>query len=431
MDMVKDFVNEYSVRYNYYRKLAELCNTKCREQLRKSGIRSIVSYRAKSPESLEKKIIYRMKNAHYKSKEDIKADMKDLAGVRVALYFPRDIEEVEKIILSEFDLAEEPSKYDGSYLEYDKRFAGYRARHYKVRLKEHVLINNIPYNSEIIEIQVASVLMHAWAEVEHDLAYKMPEGGISDMEYALLAQLNGLVHSGEVTLEQLQTAINSRLESEERPFLDHYELASYILKNIPENLKYRTAAPTLGRADLLFEILKKLDKNKPSEIKKYLNSLVSGEEDKPLTLQLLEAMLNENNGKTVKDLYDFYQDISKEISKEAYMVFNTQFENNYKKNKLLIDEFLLKCVEFESTIRKVMANKKYELDDLQKIIQLYQKNGKEASAKVEDLYEMRNCIIRGIRVPSQNELTDAIIFMGKMLEKLNKLDNNGQEPEET
>jgi len=77
------------------------------------------------------------------------------------------------------------SKKSGS--SYGRRFSGYGAQHYHVRLK------NKAYEADRIEIQVASVLMHAWAEVEHDLLYKQLTGDPSPSERALLDQINGLV----------------------------------------------------------------------------------------------------------------------------------------------------------------------------------------------------------------------------------------------
>ena len=52
------------------------------------------------------------------------------------------------------------------------------------------------YTTARIEIQVASVLMHAWSEVEHDLVYKPLQGTLSDEELAILDELNGLVLAG-------------------------------------------------------------------------------------------------------------------------------------------------------------------------------------------------------------------------------------------
>lgn len=48
------------------------------------------------------------------------------------------------------------------------------------------------------EIQVASLIMHAWSEVEHDLIYKPMQGTLSEEELSILDELNGLVLAGEI-----------------------------------------------------------------------------------------------------------------------------------------------------------------------------------------------------------------------------------------
>jgi len=90
------------------------------------------------------------------------------------------------------------------------------------------------YANTLIEIQIASVLIHAWAEVEHDLAYKPQNGELSDEEYAILDELNGLVLTGEIALERLQKAGSQRLKLKQGKFRNHYELAGYIHEKIIE-----------------------------------------------------------------------------------------------------------------------------------------------------------------------------------------------------
>ena len=88
------------------------------------------------------------------------------------------------------------------------------------------------YAEASIEIQVASVLVHAWAEVEHDLVYKPLSGTLSEDEYAILDELNGLVLAGEISLERLQRAAKQRLSNVGERFNNHYELADYIYGKI-------------------------------------------------------------------------------------------------------------------------------------------------------------------------------------------------------
>lgn len=135
-------------------------------------------------------------------------DIVDLSGVRVALYFPAEREEVGRIIKSLFVPVVEPKEFPTpGQPTYEKRFSGYWATHYRVRLPE-ILLNESQkrYAEARIEIQVASVLMHVWSEVEHDLVYKPLQGQLSEEEYAILDELNGLALAGEVALERLPRA---------------------------------------------------------------------------------------------------------------------------------------------------------------------------------------------------------------------------------
>src|SRR5690606_9552985 len=95
----------------------------------------------------------------------------------------------------------------------------YWATHYRLKLRESSLQEGQKrYAAARVEVQVASVLMHAWSEVEHDLVYKPLQGTLSDEEYAILDELNGLVLAGEIALERLQKAGEARVTREGTPF---------------------------------------------------------------------------------------------------------------------------------------------------------------------------------------------------------------------
>lgn len=136
---------------------------------------------------------------------------------------------------------------------YNKRFSGYWANHYRVHMKEEIVQpSEKRYCAARIEIQVASVLMHAWSEVEHDLVYKPMQGTLSEEELAILDELNGLVLTGEIALERLQAAGNERIQNSKATFANQFELASYLynyLSNnfLPEDIKLR-----MGNIELLF-----------------------------------------------------------------------------------------------------------------------------------------------------------------------------------
>jgi ppGpp synthetase/RelA/SpoT-type nucleotidyltranferase len=234
MSVVENFMERYRKEYDFYLEAARLCRQKCDTELEQNGIRAIVTYRAKNPDRLKNKVASRNEQKPYTRVAQIYNDIIDLAGVRIALYFPGDAEEVERIIYALFDVKKKKEfPRDGGPRAYSTRFSGYAARHYRVQLRQADLDQAaVRYADAPIEIQVASVLIHAWSEVEHDLVYKPLSGRLSEDEYAILDELNGLVLTGEIALERLQRAQELRLRFNQGNFSNHYELAHYIYERV-------------------------------------------------------------------------------------------------------------------------------------------------------------------------------------------------------
>jgi ppGpp synthetase/RelA/SpoT-type nucleotidyltranferase len=101
-------------------------------------------------------------------------DITDLAGVRVITFFPRAIEDVDRAIRAELEVLERDDK--GDALDREERF-GYDSVHYLVRLRPDraPLREPAAYAGMVGEVQVRTILQHAWAEIEHDIRYKSPE----------------------------------------------------------------------------------------------------------------------------------------------------------------------------------------------------------------------------------------------------------------
>lgn len=95
----------------------------------------------------------------------------DKAGVRVIVFFPRTLVEVEEAIRHQFAVIE---KVDHTAQAIAQQRLGYLSVHYIVELRPDRL--NLPeYRSlrgHCAEIQVRTVMQHAWAEIEHDIQYK-------------------------------------------------------------------------------------------------------------------------------------------------------------------------------------------------------------------------------------------------------------------
>ncbi len=173
--IIQEFISQYKLEYDYFSNLAKKACDICDRDLSKYGIKAITSWRAKKPDSLSNKLAKRDKSKNYTSASDIRTDIADFAGVRIALYFPTEREEVDRLILNAFEvIAKKPFPDTDQNPNYQKRFSGYWANHYRVKIKKEDADQR--FCDTIVEIQVASVLMHAWSEIEHDLVYK-PNGG--------------------------------------------------------------------------------------------------------------------------------------------------------------------------------------------------------------------------------------------------------------
>ncbi|HEY9787508.1 MAG TPA: RelA/SpoT domain-containing protein, partial [Candidatus Obscuribacterales bacterium] len=137
--LIDKFMKDYERSYDYFFSAARLAADKLEETLIAQGIRAWVTFRAKRPNSLRKKIERRALSLAtpkiYRTVEDIYADISDLAGVRVALYFPQDRPIVGRIIHDMFDVSYEKEMQGSSNSEGDQRFPGYRATHYRAALK--------------------------------------------------------------------------------------------------------------------------------------------------------------------------------------------------------------------------------------------------------------------------------------------------------
>src|SRR6185436_1109301 len=133
--------------------------------------------------------------------------------------------------------------------------------------------------------------MHAWAEVEHDLVYKPIQGKLSEDEYAILDELNGLVLAGEIALERLQRAVKSRVGRQDIPFTNHYELAAHLSESAKTVLNSTIADAALGQVSLLFGFLKRASLLSPRHLAPFVGSIHSQIEQRPIAEQIIDQIL--------------------------------------------------------------------------------------------------------------------------------------------
>jgi len=125
----------------------------------------LITSRLKIKEKIEEKI--KIKEEKYGDLSDIT----DVAGIRIITYFEDEVDRIANIIEKEF-IVDKDNSIDKRKLEID-RF-GYKSLHYVVSIndKRIQLIEYTRFKNLKIEIQIRSILQHAWAEIEHDIGYK-------------------------------------------------------------------------------------------------------------------------------------------------------------------------------------------------------------------------------------------------------------------
>jgi ppGpp synthetase/RelA/SpoT-type nucleotidyltranferase len=226
--LIEDFLDQYKHEQPLYEEVASIVRRHLERILQEKGIKAVVSHRAKRTSSLRRKLMKRALEKKYGSVEDIYADIVDLAGVRVALYFPGDRERVGRIIMGLFDQLAPAKHFPADRKPTD--IAGYAADHYRSALKDPRFI------AMMVEIQVASVLMHAWSEVSHGLLYKPEHGTLTPQEINILKEVNAIVQYGEHKLEELQQSFEARTDEELHFQLTSSKTASGAVKSMVQKI---------------------------------------------------------------------------------------------------------------------------------------------------------------------------------------------------
>lgn len=414
MGLIEDFVARYTKEYDFYNQAARLASQMLEADLRASGVRSIVTYRAKDASRLEEKCRGRFSEKKYQSVDDIFEDIVDLAGVRVALYFPGEQEQVEKAILRLFSQLEKKRVFpDLKKQRPDKRFSGYSAAHYRVQLKEQEMSDlNKRYAKARIEIQVASVLMHAWSEVEHDLDYKQLEGDLSDQEQSILDQLNGLVMAGEISLRMLQEAGENRVASGERKFLNHYELAAHLLSRVNHLIDEPVGDAGLGRVDELFAMLVKTGKQTPQGLSSYLDSLHGNLEMRPLAEQVIDALLSEDSSR-----YKAYNSLRGELHAQEG---SENREESIRRRET--GHFLSTWVELEKLLREIYLTNGGDPNDrvipTGRLLRNLAGFDGATISEIDLLRQVRNRVAHGHNVPSVGVLMECTDRLKAVTERI-------------
>lgn len=101
-----------------------------------------------------------------------KEQITDLTGIRIICYVESDLDLICKVVEDNFEIDEPNSGDKSKLLGTDK--VGYKSIHYVATLKSDriALPEYKKFENHRFEIQIRTILQHAWAEIEHDRDYK-------------------------------------------------------------------------------------------------------------------------------------------------------------------------------------------------------------------------------------------------------------------
>jgi len=178
----EDYEKNYAA-YNEYAETVKTILEKAISEAKDVPRPQSIQCRAKSPDSLKPKLEARKKL----DSNSIEDEIKDLAGARIIFYTNADVDNFlnSRLIGENFEVDRDAIRIHHPTEENDG--VRYQAIHYTVQLKEDraKLPEYIKFKGMRCEIQIQTILNHAWSETSHDIIYKdkSPKGfGTEAME---------------------------------------------------------------------------------------------------------------------------------------------------------------------------------------------------------------------------------------------------------
>lgn len=211
---IKDrlIMDEYREQRADFVKLGEIVHTMLRSVAKEAGIPVMsIEHRIKDEKSLEGKL-YR-KGDGYQHLDDIT----DILGARIICYFNDDVDRIGQIIEQTFAIDYENSSDKRALMRADA--FGYLSLHYICTLPDE---EDYPdeLRSKSFEIQIRTMLQHAWSDINHDLGYKS-QFGVPRTITREFARLAGLLEIADNEFVRVRDDMNRYTEETRRKIIEN------------------------------------------------------------------------------------------------------------------------------------------------------------------------------------------------------------------
>lgn len=193
MGAISDFIEAFERDRDQYLVIEQDVEALCRNALQ--GIDFLWQSRVKATKSLDVKL--KGRNHQYEDELANVADAYDLIAGRIILARWLDIEKVEEIVKSIFNLKNRSQhpKPERDIGNLQARFRGYDELHFYVRRRGP---STIRFPDLVIEIQVMSPFMWGFTMLDHDIRYKELHGEPTEEILRSLELLKGIANLGEI-----------------------------------------------------------------------------------------------------------------------------------------------------------------------------------------------------------------------------------------
>lgn len=267
-ETIRNAVLRYHREYDRYLKLSARVAEICRfEIVEGNAIRAQVTFRAKSPKSLEGKLrrFAASGKKNLPSVQSVFDEVRDLAAVRIATYEQRHEDQVVQLVCKRFvDTKGKPPAFERKDKNAGDNSNFYRASHIEAFLPDFDVIGTYANVSDVpCEVQVCSMMAHVWNEIEHDLGYKPVTGSLSEPERNFLVMLGHAVRQGDMTIGSLFAETERRPREHGGVFTDVYDFVARVRGWFPEVDFGRNAGP-------LYEALQPVRLASPESIRKQI-----------------------------------------------------------------------------------------------------------------------------------------------------------------
>lgn len=292
METKEKILDDFETNRNTFKKCGEVYKRLIETLLFQNNMKwSSIHLRIKDKDSLLRKI-------QEKNKYESLNEITDIIGIRIITFFEDDAVQVGHLIKEQFEF-DEVNSIDKKQQMLDENKFGYLSYHYIVTLskKRCELIEYKNFQDIKVEIQIRSIMQHAWAEIEHDFGYKAPEK--LRLPPKLKRSFSRLAALGEIVDNEF-----IRLRNE---IYDYRKLADEkIMNNINEPIDLLNLEAFTAKSEIIEKICLNLKLHK-IELDDYSKPLARTIDRciylKLITIYDLEKVLKQNES----DIYNLYK----------------------------------------------------------------------------------------------------------------------------